>query len=145
MKIYGLSHWSVYDLDRCVPLYDLLVDVSSCAASHEFGFAWKHRGLWCGLRRKFRSDSKPAWFAAAPQAAMLPHLHARVFESGTDGPIFNERICDIYKKFPGYLARRVLERVSSGASGFDGIPFAVHKIEDRNVRRTAVQAFQQNQ
>lgn len=147
MKIYGLTHWVLDGLAGvgAAPMYDLLVDYTSRGSGHEFGFTWRHRGLWCGLRRKFRSDSRPSWFAVIPDGALLGKPWDRVFTRDALASLFDTQVCQIPKSFPGDLVHYALRRVSPSANGFDGIPFAVHKIEDRNVRRAAAASFQQNQ
>ncbi len=116
------------------------ITIDAYANVYDSGVAWVHRGLWCGLRRRAKSDKKPEWFCRESHDLFDGRL--RTAEALTH--LFQLRLSQLPRVFPGTLVRAVLPFVDHSTLGADGVPFAIHKIEDRNIRRTTLSSFRQN-
>lgn len=98
------------------------------------GLLWVYRGLWCGVML----GKRPLWVCT-------PDLrHFQLWTLPAPSQIKNYVPASIPKTFPGDLVKAVLTRCDSAKDGVDGIPWAIHQIQDRNARRVALQAFQES-
>lgn len=114
----------------------VLSDAHPDLFSYGSRLVWVFRGLYCGVK----TGHHPRWFCA-DQLDRSEYYGVRY---GAPKAINEMSLHVMPKLFPKELVTHTLRRVNSARDGVDGIPFAIHQIQDRNARKTAIRAFQES-
>lgn len=134
MKLYSLLlDRSVHDLCITEPLAPGAIRIQGA------GLAWVFRGLWCGVM----VGKRPLWICTRNLEAWAGGGNA--WSSTAPISVKDALPARVPKMFPRELVVEELKNADSTSDGVDGVPFAIHKIQDRNARRVALQAFQAHQ
>jgi len=135
MKLHSLLiDRSVHDNYLCVTTPLAL----NATRIQDDGLAWVFRGLWCGMMIRKNAlwictPNLERWFSG--ESAWVLHASSSIRDALPG---------DVPKMFPRVVVTEALQHVDATTDGVDGIPFAIHKIQDRNARRVAMRAFQES-
>jgi hypothetical protein len=151
MKIWGLSRDTTEDTEYYGTFYMAARISSTLDRCPAHGIVWIMRGVWCGVAARFAGD-RPWWFCGVGTNGDMVQpdaTHSRLWSPASSTKILRTWLDthtaeEVAARFPADFLVATLYGQEGTAVSADGVPFCIHQIRDRNVRRVALASYQVN-